>query len=314
MSKQKAAFLFPGQGSQFVGMGKEIYNERPSLQYIFQYADDICGKSITRLSFEGPMDELTLTENLQPAVTAVSLACFSLLKEAGIEAEIVAGHSVGEYAALFSAGVLAMEDALGLAMKRGKLMNREAVKNPGAMAALIGMNIQEVIDIVDKAKENGILGIANHNTETQIVITGQKEAVTRAVELAEQRKAKAIPLNVSGAWHSALMVDAVDEFRRYMEAVSFRKPSCTMLFNATAETETDGENIKDIMARQLVNPVRWYDIMRSMLSQGVTAFVEVGPKKVLSGLIRKIASSSKDLTILNVQDIKSLEKAMDVLV
>ena len=133
------------------------------------------------------------------------------------------------------------------------------------------------------------------------------------MELAETKKAKAIELNVSGAWHSALMVDAVDEFRQYMEGVSFRKPSRTMLFNATAETETDGEKIKDIMAQQLVNPVRWYDIMRSMLHQGVTAFVEVGPKRVLSGLIRKIASSPKDLTILNVQDLKSLEKAMDAL-
>ena len=119
---------------------------------------------------------------------------------------------------------------------------------------------------------------------------------------------------MSGAWHSALMVDAVAEFRQYMEGVAFRKPSCAMLFNATAETETDGEKIKDIMAQQLVNPVRWYDIMRNMMSQGVTAFVEVGPKRVLSGLIRKIASSAKDLTILNVQDLKSLEKAMDVLV
>ena len=294
-------------------MGKEIYDERPSVHHIFQNADEICGKSISRLSFEGPMDELTLTENLQPAVTAVSMACFSLLKEAGIEPEIVAGHSVGEYAALFSAGVVTVEDALRLAMKRGELMNREAVKNPGAMAALIGLNIQEVLEIVEEAKGNDILAVANHNTEQQIVITGQKEPVARAIELAEGKKAKAIPLNVSGAWHSALMVDAVDEFRQYMEGIPFRTPSCTMLFNATAKTETDGDKIKDIMARQLVNPVRWYDIMRSMLDQGVTAFVEVGPKRVLSGLIRKIASSAKELSILNVQDLKSLEKAMDAL-
>ena len=310
---KKTAFLFPGQGSQFVGMGKEIYDEKPSVQHIFQNVDEICGKSISRLSFEGPMDELTLTENLQPAVTAVNLACFSLLKEAGIEAEIVAGHSVGEYAALFSAGVVTVEDAMSLAMKRGELMNREAIKNPGAMAALIGLNIQEVLEIVNEAKGNDILAVANHNTEQQIVITGQEKPVTRAIELAELKKAKAIPLNVSGAWHSALMVDAVDEFRQFMEGFSFRAPECTMLFNATAETETDGDKIKDIMARQLVNPVRWYDIMSSMLSQGVTAFVEVGPKRVLSGLIRKIASSAKDLTILNVQDVKSLEKAMDAL-
>lgn len=313
MSK-KIAFLFPGQGSQFVGMGKELYDERPSVRHIFQNADQICGKSISGLSFEGPMDELTLTENLQPAVTAVSISCFSLLKEAGIEPEIVAGHSVGEYAALFSAGVVTAKDALRLSMKRGELMNREAIKNPGAMAALIGVNIQEVLDIVAEAKANDILAVANHNTEQQIVITGQKEPIARAIELAEAKKAKAIPLNVSGAWHSALMVGAVDEFRQYMEGISFGKPSCTMLFNATAQTETDGEKIKDIMARQLVNPVRWYDIMRSMLDEGVTAFVEVGPKRVLSGLIKKIAPFAKELSILNVQDLKSLDKAVDALV
>lgn len=310
---KKTAFLFPGQGSQFVGMGKEIFDEMPSVQHIFQNVDKVCGKSISRLSFEGPMDELTLTENLQPAVTAVSLACFSILNEAGIKAEFVAGHSVGEYAALFSAGVVTVEDALRLATKRGELMNREAVKNPGAMAALIGLNIQEVSDIVEEAKGNDILAVANHNTEQQIVITGQKEPVSRAIKLAETKKAKAIPLNVSGAWHSALMVNAVDELRQFMEGIPFGPPRCTMLFNATAEAETDGEKIKDIMARQLVHPVRWYDIMNSMLNQGVTDFVEVGPKRVLSGLIRKIASSAKDLTVLNVQDLKSLEKTLAAL-
>ncbi len=309
----KTAFLFPGQGSQYVGMGKDLFEERPSVQPIFHSADGICGKSISRLSFEGPMDDLTLTENLQPAVTAVSLACFSLLKEAGIHPEMVAGHSVGEYAALFSAGVVTMEDALKLAAKRGELMNREALKNPGAMAALIGLTIEEVRSIVEEAKGNDVLAVANHNTEQQIVISGRKEPVARAIGLAESKKGKAVPLNVSGAWHSALMVNAVDEFRQFLEGFSFRDPQCSMLFNATAEMETDGSKIKDIMARQLVNPVRWYDIMNRMLQEGVTAFVEVGPKRVLSGLIRKIASSAKDLTILNVQDLKSLEKAMDVL-
>jgi [acyl-carrier-protein] S-malonyltransferase len=309
---RKTAFLFPGQGSQFVGMGKEIYDERPSVQYIFENVDKICGKSISGLGFEGPMDELTSTENLQPAVTAVSLACFALLKEAGIQPDIVAGHSVGEYAALFSAGVVTVENALKLAMKRGELMNREAIKNPGAMAAIIGLDIAEVMEIVDESKGDDILTVANHNTEKQIVISGQKEPVSRAIKLADDRKAKAIPLNVSGAWHSELMVDAVDELRQFMK-LPFSEPVCPMLFNATAETETDGEKIKDIMARQLVRPVRWYDIMTGMLDQGVNTFVEVGPKKVLSGLIRKIAPSPKEITILNVQDIKSLDKAIDVL-
>ena len=309
----KTAFLFPGQGSQFVGMGKEMYDERPSVQHIFETVDEICGKPVSELGFEGPMDELTLTENLQPAVTAVSIACFSLLKEAGIKPDVVAGHSVGEYAALFSAGVVTVENALKLSMKRGELMNREAVKNPGAMAAIIGLDMGEVLGIVDEAKGDDVLAVANHNTKQQVVITGQKEPVSRAIELAADKKAKAIPLNVSGAWHSALMVDAVDELRQFMESIPFSKPACPILFNATAETETDGEKIKDIMARQLVRPVRWYDIMSSMLNQGVTAFVEVGPKKVLSGLIRKIAQAPKDLTILNVQDIKSLDKAIGAL-
>ena len=304
---EKIAFLFPGQGSQFLGMGQDMVNSFPEAKKLFEQVDDICQKPISKICFEGPMDELTLTVNLQPAITTVNLACLAALVEGGLAPQVSVGHSLGEYAALASAGVISFYDALRLVNKRGELMHREAVENPGAMAALIGMDIVTVEQVVDRAKGKGVLAVANHNTAEQIVITGENESVSQAMVLAKEQGGKAVPLKVSGAWHCDLMKNAVADFRHFMEGVTFVPPKTDVLFNATAGTESNPDKIKDIMAEQLVSPVKWYDINRKMLDDGFSTFVEVGPKKVLSGLLQKNVPAEKDVRIFQVQDKESLD-------
>jgi [acyl-carrier-protein] S-malonyltransferase len=303
---EKIAYLFPGQGSQFIGMGHDIMDEFPEAKEIFMQADDICQRPISRLCFEGPLDELTLTVNLQPAITAVNLACLTALNRSGVKPTLSAGHSLGEYAAMTSAEIITGHDALKLVKKRGELMHSESLSNPGVMAAVLGMELDAVGEIVTQAQEKGVLAIANHNTAEQIVISGEKEAVSHAVNLVKERGGKAIPLKVSGAWHCSLMENAVDQFRQSMEDISFSSPETKVIFNATAESHNNPEEIKDIMARQLVNPVKWYDIILKMLEDGVDIFVEVGPKNVLTGLLKKIIPQDRDYKVYNVQDLESL--------
>lgn len=308
---KRIAFVFPGQGSQFVGMGKDLAEQFPAAEEIFEQVDEICQRPISKLCFEGSIDELTITDNLQPAITAVSLACLTALNQSGIKAWVSAGHSLGEYAALVSAGVVNNYDALRLVHKRGALMHREALANPGEMVAVIGLDIKAVNEIINETKGNDILAIANHNTEEQIVLTGEKEPIARATQLVKDRTGRAITLNVSGAWHCDLMKGAVDEFAQFIKDIPFNKPQSAMLFNATAKTEDDSEKIKHIMAQQLISPVKWYDIIRTMLKGGVNNFVEVGPKKVLSGMLKKTLSGNKGIRVHSVQDAKSLQKFLD---
>ncbi|MBW2030402.1 MAG: ACP S-malonyltransferase [Deltaproteobacteria bacterium] len=308
---RRIAFLFPGQGSQYVGMGKDLFDRYQQVKEIFQYVDDLCKRPISTYCFEGPLDDLTLTVNLQPAITAVNLACMTALRQAGLTPSVSAGHSLGEYAALASAGVVSPFDALTLVNKRGELMHRESLANPGKMAAIIGMDISEVEEIVKAAGGKGVLSVANHNTAEQIVISGQAVPLEAALEMVKKRGKKAIPLKVSGAWHCALMNQAVTEFRRFMEDVPFRQPEIPLFFNATAQTKADAAAIKDLMAQQLVSPVRWYDIISTLVEQGVDTFVEVGPKTVLSGLCKKIIPSEGDIRVANVQDTKTLDRFLE---
>jgi [acyl-carrier-protein] S-malonyltransferase len=309
---EKMAFLFPGQGSQFIGMGADFSDELPYIAQIFKEADKICEKPITKLCFDGPMGDLTLTMNLQPAVTTVSLACLAAINESGIYPSVSAGHSLGEYAALTSAGVIDWEDAIRLVNKRGELMHRESLSNPGVMAAVLGMEIEEVTEIVSQASKKGVVAVANHNTAEQIVITGEERSVKYASELIEDNGKKVIFLKVSGAWHCDLMKAAVNEFHDYLKTIPFTKPKTGVLFNATAENESDPDRIRDIMARQLISPVRWYDIIIKMMQDGVDTFVEVGPKKVLSGLVKKIIPRDSKIKIYNVQDIKTMNGFIEI--
>ena len=310
---KKIAFLFPGQGSQFIGMGRDIGDEFPEAKKIFTQTDDICQRPISKLCFEGPMEELTLTVNLQPAITAVNLACLTALNSSGIRATVSAGHSLGEYAALTSAGVIDDYDALRLVNKRGELMHTESLSNPGVMVAVLGMEIDIVRDIVTQAQKKGILAVANHNTAEQIVISGEKDAINHAVNLIKEKGGKAIPLKVSGAWHCNLMANAVNKFLQYMEDVSFSSPETKVILNATAENHSDPEEIKNIMAQQLVSPVKWYSIILKMLEDGIETFVEVGPKTVLTGLLKKIIPRDRDSKVYNIQDVESLKSFLEAI-
>ena len=306
MSK-KIAFLFPGQGSQAVGMAKDLYEEYDVVREIFDMVDDITKNHISKLCFEGPMEDLTLTVNLQPAVTAVNLACLTILEKEGVRPVLAAGHSLGEYSALRVSGVIASEDTLKLVFKRGELMHREATKHKGAMHAILGLKIEAVQQIVEEAKEKGVVAVANHNTAEQIVTTGSPDAVAYASELATAKGAKAIPLKVSGAWHSELIRGAEEEFQAFLEGISFQTPTIPIIFNVTAGSESDPKEIKQIMTRQLCSPVRWYDSVCKMQDENVEVFAEVGPKKVLTGMNRKIIPSDYSHETFNVDSMKGIE-------
>ena len=299
---QHTAFIFPGQGSQYVGMGKTLYDDSKKCKEIFEIADQVCKTQLSKICFEGPMEELTSTENLQPAITTVSLCYYYYFKEKGIMPSWCAGHSVGEYAALAAAGVIDMHDAIFLTRIRGTIMQREADLKPGSMIAVIGLPMAEVKQIVQEAGKNGNIDIANHNTAEQIIITGEKEALASATVLIKTKKAKAIPLKVSGAWHSRLMENGISEFRNFMNDIKFASPKVTFISNATAAPVNDPENLKDILANQLMRPVYWYDSMIWLINQGAQTFIEVGPGKVLSGILGKIlpeSESGNEIKIIN---------------
>lgn len=304
----KIAFVFPGQGSQFVGMGKDLYVKRPEIRSIFETAAKITGLEVDSLCFDGPLERLTETVHLQPAITAVNLSCLAVFREEGVAPDIVAGHSLGEYSALYAAGVINLDDTLHLVSERGRLMQREAERHPGGMLAAVGLDISTMRSLLDTVKTEGVCAVANHNAEKQIVMTGEKRALDALSGLIAANGGKAIPLNVSGPWHSPLMQDAADQFRAFLGKVEFSSPSIPVLFNVTGLEIWSPEEIREIMARQIHSSVLWYDIMRRMIADGVSDFVEVGPKKVLIGLLKKTLPADGGFRNHQADDLDGLLK------
>lgn len=302
---KRLAFMFPGQGSQVVGMGKEIHDHYPSVQEMFDQANEALGKDIRNLMFNGPKETLTETENTQPALLLSSVAVYSILKEEGIAPDMVVGHSLGEYSALVAAGALKLDNALPLVATRGRLMERAFPKGQGTMAAVLGLE-QTAIEAVLSEIQDEIVDVANLNCPGQIVISGSQAGVEQASLMLKEKGAKRVlPLNVSGPFHSRLMKAANDEFADYLHRVDIHQANIPVYANVTAQPVRDAANIKELLLKQLYSPVRFEESVRNMIEQGADTFVEVGTGKVLCGLLRKI---NRNVTTFAVQDLESLEK------
>lgn len=298
------AYLFPGQGSQYVGMGKDLYDGFPPARAVFDCADSIAGFGLSRLCFEGPAEELNDTANTQPALLVTSIAMLRVLEGRGMAIPAyVAGHSMGEFSALVAAGALTFEDGLRLVRERGRLMKEAGEKSPGGMAAIIGLERETLEEVCAAARQESseYVGVANDNCPGQLVISGNKAALERAMALAKERGARrAIPLAVSIPAHSPLMAEAAAEFKRVLDATPFQRPAIPIVANATAGPLTDPNDIREALGRQLTSPVRWTESVRWMVAQGVTRFVEIGPKDVLTGLVKRIDGTVEGLTTTDV--------------
>ena len=302
----KIAFVFPGQGSQYAGMGQELARSFPAARRVFDQADEVLGFAISQLCFEGPEDQLRLTENTQPAILACSVAVHAVLRERGVEPNYVAGHSLGEYSALVAAGSIEFGDALRLVRKRGRYMQQAVPSGVGAMAALIGMPAAKLESICSEAAQGEVVAPANLNSPAQAVIAGHAGAVERAMELAKQAGArKAVLLQVSAPFHCALMKPAQERLSADLDATGFKDLAVPLVNNFAAREIRTGADAREGLKQQVPNPVRWEDSIRKLASGGVDRFVEVGPGKVLTGLLRNI---DRSLDGSAVGDLKSLEK------
>jgi [acyl-carrier-protein] S-malonyltransferase len=302
------AFLFPGQGSQAVGMGKELADNYAVARHTFEEAEEALGYPLLRLCAHGPEEQLRLTEITQPAILTTSVAAWRVLREKGLEPDYVAGHSLGEYSAHVAAGTLSFADAVRAVRNRGRYMQEAVPVGFGGMAAILGLPLSQVREIADDAAQGEVCQTANINSREQIVISGHARAVERAVQLATERGAKkAVNLPVSAPFHSSLMQPAQDRLAADVDALRFQDPSCPVVCNVDAAVVTSGDTSRDALIRQVTGTVKWEPSVRLLIEQGVSLFVEVGPGKVLWGLMRQIDRSR---TCVTVGDEASLQKTL----
>jgi [acyl-carrier-protein] S-malonyltransferase len=305
----KLAFLFPGQASQYPGMGRELAGNHPAARSVFDEADRALGFSVSDLCFNGTEEALKLTANTQPAILTVSVAAYQVLAENGVEPAFVAGHSLGEFSALVAAGGLEFSDAVRLVRRRGEYMQSAVPEGVGAMAAILGLAPAQVAGICRQAADGQVVAPANLNSPEQTVISGHAEAVKRAVELASAGGAKrAVILPVSAPFHSSLMQPAAQRLEADLRATPFQPLRVPLVNNADAELTTSGDEARESLIRQVTLPVRWEESVRELIEQGVNTFVEVGPGRVLTGLLRQI---DRSIHVFNVEDEKSLRSTLE---
>ena len=307
----KTAFVFPGQGAQYAGMGRDISEKFSSARSAFDEADAALDMAISRLCFEGPEEDLMLTDNTQPAILTTSVVLLRVLQEKGIRPDFVAGHSLGEYSALVAAGALGLGEAAALVRRRGRYMQEAVPVGVGAMAALLGLDFPDALSVCEKAAEGQVVSPANLNSPRQIVIAGHREAIERAVKIAKDAGAKrAILLQVSAPFHCALMMPAEKRLSVDLDHCSFSDLQCPLVTNVDARPIRSGAEARGALKRQVSRPVRWQETIQRLLDEGVRTFVEVGPGRVLLGLIRSI---DKSVTLLNAEDEKSVENVLSAL-
>lgn len=312
MKPDARAFVFPGQGSQYVGMGAELARLHRAAAEVFEQAGRIAGFRLSDLCFEGPADLLNRTRYTQPAIFTTSIAIMRVLQESGVDCRAAAGHSLGEYAALVAAGVLSFSDALEIVAGRAGMMDRAAVSIQGGMAAVIGLEREAVIDICRTvsggAGAEGVVQPANFNAPNQIVISGQTAALQEAIAEARRRGARKVAaLPVSGPFHTSLMAGVGEKLKLLLRGYRFRAPAVPLVMNATGDLASDPEAIRDLLAAQVCSPVLWEDSVRRLGSEGIDSFLEIGPGQVLSGLIRRILPECRQE---HVEDKKTLEKVL----
>ena len=302
------AWLFPGQGSHFVGMSKDVFDASDSARRVWQEADDVLGQPLSKLTFEGPLDELTLTANAQPAIVTASIALLAAVRERLPELPapvVAAGHSLGEYSALVAAGAIAFGDAVKIARARGAAMQAATPPGVGSMAALIGLDPDTVEELCAAASEGEVVRPANLNAPGQIVIAGHAGAVSRVCALAAEKKAKAMPLNVSAPFHCPLMRPAADTVEKELSAITIKPPAFPIVANVDARANRDPAAVKTLLVRQVDGAVRWAESILAIHDMEVRCALEIGPGKVLAGLTRRTA---KDIRVLSVGDLESIDK------
>lgn len=306
----KTAFVFPGQGSQYVGMGKDLWENFDEVKALYKDASSALGYDVKALSFEGPPEELNKTYRTQPCLLTASIAVHTVLTLKGVVPDVVAGHSLGEYSALVAAGVIPLKDALSLTEKRGQFMQEAVKEGEGLMAAIIGLGRNKV-DEICLSVESGYVSPANYNCPGQIVIAGEKKAVEEAMKLAKEAGAKrALPLAVSAPSHCTLMLGASNRLGELLNTIELKDPVVPVVNNADAMFLMNTEKIKVSLVKQLNSPLLWEDSIRNIINKGVSTFIEAGPGKVLSGLIKRIEPAAR---IFNVEDVASLNKTLELL-